>query len=77
MAAARELNRLELVLETMRLAIVSLVESDQKWVKENLPASLLETYSEWVESERLVREDIYTSNSVHQPNRKRNLPSCQ
>jgi transposase len=55
-AAARELNRLEVVMETMRLAIVSLVECDHKWVKENLPTSLLETYSEWVESERLVRD---------------------
>jgi len=56
-AATRELNRLELVMETMRLAIVSLVECDPKWVKENLPAPWLETYSEWIESERLVKDN--------------------
>jgi transposase len=55
-AVTRELNRLELVMETMRLAIVSLVECDPKWVKENLPAPWLETYSEWIESERLVKD---------------------
>jgi transposase len=54
--ATRELNRLELVMETMRLAIVALVECDPKWAKENLPGSWLETYSEWVESERLVKD---------------------
>jgi transposase len=56
-AATRELNRLELVMETMRLALVALVECDARWVKENLPAPWLETYSEWIESERFVKDN--------------------
>jgi transposase len=55
-AAVRKLNRLELVMETMRLAIEELVEADVEWVKKNVPGEWIETYGEWTESERLVKE---------------------
>jgi len=54
-AAVRDLNRLELVMETLRLALNSLVEEKAEWVKQNVPGSWIETYGEWIESERLVK----------------------
>jgi hypothetical protein len=53
-AAVRKLNRLELVMETMRLAIEELVETDVEWVKKNVPG-------EWADS---ARYDIYRSNGL-------------
>jgi transposase len=56
LAAVRDLNRLELVMESLRLALDSLVKADAGWVREHVPSDWFETYGEWIESERLVKE---------------------
>ena len=55
-AAVRDLNRLELVMETLRLALIEIAKADAQWLKNNSPASWLETYGEWTQAERLVKE---------------------
>lgn len=55
-AAVRDLNRLELVMETLRLALIEIAKADAQWLKNNTPASWLETYGEWTQVERLVKE---------------------
>jgi len=56
LGAVRVLNRLELVMETLRLVLESMVKADVEWVRGNVPAEWFETYGEWNESERLVKE---------------------
>jgi transposase len=56
MGAVRELNRLELVMETVRLALTAIAKQDAQWVRENVPAQWLEKYGQWTQAERLVRE---------------------
>src|SRR2546430_1621954 len=52
----RDLNRLELVMETLRLALIEIGKADAQWLKNNTPANWLETYGEWTQAERLVKE---------------------
>jgi len=54
--AIRELNRLELVMETMRLALQVLAECDAEWFLCHLPAEWGLLYAERAQSERLIRE---------------------
>jgi transposase len=55
-AAVRDLNRLELVMETLRVALESLCKANVEWVREKVPSDWFERYGEWIESERLVKE---------------------
>ncbi len=52
----RELNRLELVTETLRVNLVALGRTNEKWLIENVPDRFMEPYVERVESARLVKE---------------------
>lgn len=55
-SAARQLNRLELVVETMRLALEAIAERDAEWLGTRMPVDWLEVYGEWAQAERLVKE---------------------
>lgn len=54
--AVRELNRLELVMETMRLALEAIAELSKEWLKANTLHSWIQSYGEWTQAERLVKE---------------------
>jgi transposase len=54
--AVRELNRLELVMETMRLALEEVAKDHQEWLLVNIPQSWLDRYGEWTQAERVVKE---------------------
>lgn len=54
----RSMSRLELVLETMRVALSAVVSADAKWFLENLPASYSERYQEKRYDYRMKREEI-------------------
>lgn len=54
--AVRELNRLELVMETMRLALEEVAQQDEPWLLANIEKSWLERYGEWTQAERVVKE---------------------
>jgi transposase len=55
LSAVRNLHRLELVVETMRVTLLALAREDGTWVKAKLPADWVERYDEWAQQERLVR----------------------
>lgn len=55
-SAVRSLNRLELVMETMRLALEAIAESDVEWVRAHTPSEWLVRYGEWTQAERVVKE---------------------
>jgi transposase len=55
-AAVRELSRLELVMETLRLALEALAKQDPAWLQAHIPSEWLHTYASWTQAERLVRE---------------------
>jgi transposase len=52
----RELNRLELVMETLRLALEAIASADPAWFAEHIPSDWLGTYEGWTQAERLVKE---------------------
>lgn len=54
--AVRELNRLELVMETMRLALEEVAQKDKPWFLRNIEKIWLERYGEWTQAERVVKE---------------------
>ena len=54
-AAVRELNRLELVMETMRKALEGVVEANQEWGRGVVSARWIETYETWTQGERVVK----------------------
>lgn len=54
LAAVRQLSRLELARETLRLALEELATADPAWVRQTLPAEWVEQYSAWAQHERLV-----------------------
>jgi transposase len=56
MTSVRELNRLELVMETLRLALEAIAKADLHWIRSHVPAQWLETYGSWTQGERLIRE---------------------
>jgi transposase len=56
LAAVRDLNRLEVVIETLRLALYALAKHDPIWLTAHTPAEWLQTYDSWTQAERLVRE---------------------
>ncbi len=55
-AAVRELNRLELVMETLRLALEAIAVQEPQWLQAHVPSDWLHTYGSWTQGERLVRE---------------------
>jgi transposase len=54
LAAVRGLSRLELTMETMRLAINSLEDHGLDWLRANVPTGWAERYGRWTQHERLV-----------------------
>ncbi len=55
LGAVRQLSRLELALETLRLALTELEGQDPAWLKANVPSSWADAYGAWTQHERLVR----------------------
>jgi transposase len=54
--AVRDLNRLELVMETLRLALTEIGRQDRQWLVANTPVEWIEKYGEWTQAERVVKE---------------------
>lgn len=55
LGAVRQLSRLELAMETLRLALVEIEQQDPAWLKAAVPSSWAEQYGAWTQQERLVR----------------------
>lgn len=55
-AAVRELDLLELVMETLRLALEAVAQHDPTWRKAHVPDAWLQNYGPWTQAERLIRE---------------------
>jgi transposase len=55
LGAVRSLSRLELAMETLRLALGALEQQDPDWLKAAVPSSWAEQYGAWTQHERLVR----------------------
>jgi transposase len=49
LAAVRELNRLELVMETLRLALEAIGSVEPRWFTEHIPSEWLDNYGEWTQ----------------------------
>lgn len=56
LTAARNLTRLELVMETLRLALMALQKVGPGWLVAHAPTQWAERYGQWSQQERLVRE---------------------
>jgi transposase len=54
--AVRDLNRLELVMETLRLALTEIGKQDRAWLVANTPVEWIEKYGEWTQAERIIKE---------------------
>ena len=54
--AARELNRLELVMETMRLVLEDILQTAFGWFRRHIPNEYIDRYEQWTQAEKLVRE---------------------
>lgn len=54
---ARRLNRMELVVETLRLAVQALVAADPVWSRATIPPTWAETYGQRAVAERLSETD--------------------
>ena len=55
-ASVRELDLLELVMETLRLALEAIAQHDPAWQKVHIPDAWLQNYGPWTQAERLIRE---------------------
>ncbi len=55
-AAVRELDLLEFVMETLRLALEAVLQHDPDWQKAHIPDAWLQNYGPWTQAERLIRE---------------------
>jgi transposase len=55
LGAVRQLSRLELAMETLRLALLEVERQDPAWLRSAVPASWAEQYGNWTQQERLVR----------------------
>lgn len=56
LGAIRELNRLELVMEALRLALEAIISEEPLWFAKKVPEQWLDTYGEWTQAERLIKE---------------------
>jgi len=54
LSAVRNLSRLELTMETLRLALNALETADAAWLRSSVPTSWAERYAQWTQHERLV-----------------------
>jgi hypothetical protein len=54
--AARELNRLELVMETMRLVLEDILQVAFDWFRRHIPDEYIDRYEQWTQAEKLVME---------------------
>jgi transposase len=54
--AARELNRLELVMETMRFVLEDILQIGFDWFRRHIPDEYIDRYEQWTQAEKLVRE---------------------
>src|SRR5258706_298713 len=52
LGAVRQLSRLELALETLRLALTELEGQDPAWLKANVPSSWADAYGAWTQHDR-------------------------
>jgi transposase len=50
------LNRLEMVMETMRVTLEAIARTNEKWLRDNVPASFIKPYVERAENAWLVKE---------------------
>ncbi len=55
LGAIRQLNRLELVMETLRLALEAMARQDAAWLAQHTPSVWGDTYGQWTQSERIVK----------------------
>jgi transposase len=55
LGAIRQLNRLELVMETLRLALEAIAKEDAAWLTWHTPSAWTDTYGQWTQSERIVK----------------------
>jgi transposase len=55
LGAVRQLSRLELAMETLRLALLEVERQEPAWLKTAVPSSWAEQYGSWTQQERLVR----------------------
>ena len=55
-AAVRELDLLELDMETLRLALEAVAQHDPVWQNAHVPDAWLQNYRPWTQAERLIRE---------------------
>ena len=55
-SAVRQLNRLELVVETVRLALEAIAEADAEWLRARMPSAWLELYGEWTQARRHTKQ---------------------
>lgn len=53
--AIRQLNRLELVMETLRLTLEAIARVDALWLAQHTPGEWRDTYGQWTQAERIVR----------------------
>ena len=56
LGAVNVLNRLEMVIETVRVTLEAIARTNGKWLKENVPDSFMKPYIERAENARLVKE---------------------
>jgi transposase len=55
-SAVRQLNRLELVVETVRVALEAIAEADAEWLRARMPSAWLERYGEWTQARRHTKQ---------------------
>jgi transposase len=53
--AIRQLNRLELVMETLRLSLEAIAREDALWLAQHTPEEWRDTYGQWTQAERIVK----------------------
>ena len=56
LGAVSMLNRLEMVMESLRVTLEAIARANEKWLRENVPARFMEPYLERADSARLIKE---------------------
>lgn len=69
--AVRQLSRLELIMETVRVALQALEKADKSWLKQHIPRSWQEGYGQPAQQERLIqtkgaKAQMETQRLIHQ-----------
>jgi transposase len=54
-SAVRQLSRLELAMETLRLALNAIEAAEANWLRRSVPTSWVKRYGQWTQHERLIR----------------------